>query len=167
MSPIRLYFIILVLILTGCTQSQVSVEPSALPVRKDGINQSVPVLLSVQNKLIAQYHSWKGTPHRWGGMSKQGIDCSGLVQLTFQQKFALILPRTTAEQVKMGQRIRRSELRPGDLVFFKTGMNVRHVGMMVDSMKFLHASSSRGVLLSRMDNLYWQSHYWQSRRIEI
>jgi probable lipoprotein NlpC len=167
MSPIRLCLIFLAFILTGCTQTKVPVKPSALPVRNEGVIQAVSALLSVQNKLMVQYHDWKGTPHRWGGMSKQGIDCSGLVQLTFQQKFALVLPRTTAEQVKIGQGVRRSELQPGDLVFFKTGMNVRHVGMMVDGMKFLHASSSRGVLLSRIDNPYWQRHYWQSRRIEI
>lgn len=167
MSQIRLFLIITALVLTGCAQKQVTVEPPVLLVRNDGITQSVPDALSIQNKLMVQYHDWKGTPHRWGGMSKQGIDCSGLVQLTFQQKFALILPRTTAEQVKIGQGVPRSELRPGDLVFFKTGINVRHVGMMVDSMNFLHASSSRGVLLSRMDNPYWQSHYWQSRRVDI
>jgi probable lipoprotein NlpC len=155
MSSIRLCLIFLAFILTGCTQTKVTVKPSALPVRNEGVIQAVSALLSVQNKLMVQYHDWKGTPHRWGGMSKQGIDCSGLVQLTFQQKFALVLPRTTAEQVKIGQGVRRSELQPGDLVFFKTGM------------KFLHASSSRGVLLSRIDNPYWQRHYWQSRRIEI
>jgi len=124
-------------------------------------------LANLQRALLAQYKDWYGTPHKWGGMSKQGVDCSGLVKLTFEQKFSLSLPRTTASQVKEGYSIKRAQLRTGDLVFFKTGVNVRHVGIMVDNLQFFHASSSRGVILSRLDNPYWNSHYWQSRRVEL
>jgi probable lipoprotein NlpC len=157
------YCALLLLLMSGCSQ-----RSSLEPVEKNtAINAPTVELAHLQGVLLAQYKDWRGTPHKWGGMSKKGIDCSGLVKLTFEQQFSLSLPRTTAAQVKVGYSIKRQQLRTGDLVFFKTGMNVRHVGIMVDELQFFHASSSRGVILSRLDNPYWNSHYWQSRRVNL
>ncbi|MDX2322364.1 MAG: NlpC/P60 family protein [Moritella sp.] len=151
------------LLISGCSQRS-SIEPAG---KKTIVNTPNDELAYLQEPLLSQYKDWRGTPHKWGGMSKKGIDCSGLVKLTFEQQFSLSLPRTTAEQVKVGYSIKRKQLRTGDLVFFKTGVNVRHVGIMVDESQFFHASSSRGVILSRLDNPYWNSHYWQSRRVNL
>nr|WP_304441025.1 NlpC/P60 family protein [Photobacterium sp. J15] len=111
------------------------------------------------------YASWKGTPYRLGGSSKQGIDCSAFVQVGYSDVFYFMLPRTTAEQAKLGQWIPLSEAREGDLVFFKTGRKVRHVGIYLGNASFLHASTSRGVMISRLDNPYWRSAFWQVRRV--
>lgn len=154
---------VLFLFLSGCSQ-QNSIEA---PPENIKINMPSDELAYLQKQLLTQYKGWRGTPHKWGGMSKSGVDCSGLVKLTFEQQFSLPFPRTTAEQVKVGYSIKRQQLRTGDLVFFKTGINVRHVGIMVDEFQFFHASSSRGVILSRLDNPYWNSHYWQSRRVNL
>lgn len=157
------YCAVLLMLVTGCSQRS-AIEPSE---RIETINTPTAELAYLQGQLLAQYKDWRGTPHQWGGMSKEGIDCSGLVKLTFKQKFSLSIPRTTADQVKMGYPINRAQLRTGDLVFFKTGINVRHVGIMLDESQFFHASTSRGVILSRLDNPYWNSHYWQSRRVDL
>ncbi|QFI37300.1 glycoside hydrolase [Moritella marina ATCC 15381] len=162
------YCALLLLLMTGCSQHS-SIKKSTINQAETAPQINVPTaeLAYVQGLLLSQYKDWRGTPHKWGGMSKRGVDCSGLVKLTFEQQFALSFPRTTAEQVKVGRSIKRQQLRTGDLVFFKTGVNVRHVGIMVDEFQFFHASSSRGVIISRLDNPYWHSHYWQSRRVNL
>ena len=110
---------------------------------------------------------WHGTPYRYGGMSRRGVDCSGFVALTFSQRFALQLPRETRAQAEYGTRIDREDLLPGDLLFFKTGRgdNGLHVGIYDSDNQFIHASTSRGVIRSSLDNEYWRDTFWQARRI--
>jgi lipoprotein Spr/probable lipoprotein NlpC len=120
---------------------------------------------TTESKLYAQYQSWQGTPYQLGGLSKKGIDCSGFVYLTFKDKFGVKLPRTTATQVKRGKRIYIGQLQAGDLIFFKTGWKTRHVGIYLSDGRFLHASTSKGVIISRLDNVYWKKKYWRAQRI--
>lgn len=115
-------------------------------------------------KLYTQYNEWRGVKYRIGGQSKQGIDCSSFVQITYKQKFNKSIPRTTELMSKKGKAITMKNLRPGDLVFFKTGWNVRHVGIYAGKGEFIHASTSRGVTKSKLNNVYWADAYWMSRR---
>ena len=119
----------------------------------------------VRSKLLQQLIEWQGVPHRDGGLSKSGVDCSGFVYLTFAEEFGIRLPRTTARQVQQGIVVDQNKLHPGDLVFFNTGIKQRHVGIYVGKNEFIHTSSSRGVMSSRLDNPYWQGAYWHSRRV--
>lgn len=107
---------------------------------------------------------WIGIPYRWGGTTRRGIDCSAFVQQFVRETMGIGLTRTTATQRYEGVSIDRSELRPGDLVFFRR-RGVRHVGVYLSGGEFIHASSSRGVTVSTMDSGYWNRHYWMSRRI--
>ncbi|KQN51648.1 endopeptidase [Serratia sp. Leaf50] len=118
-------------------------------------------------QLNDQLSQWHGTPYRYGGLSRGGIDCSGFVFRTFRDRFGVILPRSTAAQTEVGTKISRKELLPGDLVFFKTGAgeNGLHVGIYDSGNEFIHASTSRGVVRSSLDNVYWRKVYWQARRI--
>lgn len=118
----------------------------------------------VQQALLAQHERWAGTPYRLGGSSFRGVDCSALVQSVFEETFRVSLPRTTGEQVSQGQPVARDALAPGDLVFFRPPGPYDHVGIYLGEGRFLHASTSRGVMISRLDNQYWQRHYWQARR---
>lgn len=111
------------------------------------------------------YRSWKGTPYRYGGTTRRGIDCSAFVQVGYSNVYDLALPRTTAEQVKKGKKISRANAREGDLVFFRTGRNSRHVGIYLGNSEFLHASRSKGVIISSLDNPYWRRTFWQIRRM--
>ena len=118
----------------------------------------------VKKVLNQQYADWRHVKHRMGGMSKKGIDCSGLVYKTYLTKFGIEVPRSTEYQSQAGRSIKKSQLKAGDMVFFKTGFKVRHVGMYIDKGNFLHVSSSKGVMISNMENPYWRSAYWKSRR---
>ena len=121
--------------------------------------------VKVKQILNQQYDDWRRVPHRMGGTSKQGIDCSGLVYNTYRNEFGVDMPRSTEHQSKVGRAIAKEQLRAGDLVFFKTGVFTRHVGMYMDDGDFLHVSSRSGVMISNLDERYWRRTYWKARRI--
>ncbi|MCP4324216.1 MAG: hypothetical protein GY951_17130 [Psychromonas sp.] len=115
--------------------------------------------------LRKEYATWQGTPYRLGGNSKKGIDCSAFVKTIYRDSFNVTLPRTTKTQVKKGYHVYKNQLQIGDLVFFKTGWFTRHVGIYIGESKFIHASTSKGVMTSSLKNVYWKKKYWQARRI--
>ena len=107
---------------------------------------------------------WIGIPYRWGGTTRRGIDCSSFVQQYVRATMDISLPRTTATQRYEGVHVAKADLVPGDLVFFRR-RGTRHVGVYLGDGDFIHASSSRGVTISKMSNSYWRRHYWMSRRV--
>lgn len=119
------------------------------------------------SSLSEHQQEWKGTRYRLGGTSKSGIDCSAFTQITFRDLFGIDLPRTTTEQANAGVRVPKSEIRTGDLVFFKTGRgpNGKHVGVYVKDGQFLHASTKGGVIYSDLNSPYWSKTFWQVRRL--
>ncbi|WP_445375021.1 bifunctional murein DD-endopeptidase/murein LD-carboxypeptidase [Photorhabdus tasmaniensis] len=121
--------------------------------------------LDIKSKILSQYNGWKGVAYRLGGNTRRGIDCSAFVQRTFRDQFGMELPRSTFEQQNIGKKIDRSKLRPGDLVLFKTGTRTRHVGIYVGNDQFVHASTSNGVIVSRLNSTYWSKRYYGGRRV--
>jgi len=119
----------------------------------------------VLHRLYAQYHYWRGVRYKYGGYSRHGVDCSGFTKITFKKQFDIYLERTTEGQAKQGVPISKRHLIAGDLVFFNTGWSSHHVGIYLKHDKFLNASSSKGVTISNLKNVYWRKHYWKSRRI--
>ena len=107
---------------------------------------------------------WIGTPYRWGGDSRRGIDCSAFVRSFMRDNLGVDLPRATAGQQFEGVSIRKDDLLPGDLVFFRR-RSVRHVGVYLGDGEFIHASSSRGVTVSNLSEGYYQQSYWMARRV--
>ncbi|MTW20387.1 C40 family peptidase [Allochromatium palmeri] len=101
-----------------------------------------------------------GTRYLYGGESpKEGFDCSGLTQYAHSQA-GLAIPRTAAAQHRAARPVARRRLQPGDMVFFKTGPNSNHVGLMIDGKRFVHASTSRSrVRIDYLDTPYWNRHY--------
>lgn len=120
----------------------------------------------VKKILNQQYNDWHHVKHRMGGLSKKGIDCSGLVYRTYRTRLGVDMPRSTEYQSRMGREITQQQVRAGDLVFFKTGLFSRHVGMYMEKGKFLHVSASKGVMISNLNDPYWKRTYWKARRIE-
>lgn len=127
-----------------------------------GQTDSSPKQSNASQKVMSAYRHWAGTRYRLGGSSKAGIDCSAFVKATMSSAFNINLPRTTLEQRNVGRKIAKSELRPGDLVFFR---NNKHVGVYVGGGKFVHAGSSTGVTIASLSNSYWARNYTQSRRV--
>ncbi len=148
--------LLFMLLLAGCSSA-----PEPTKVAAPSPNQ---LLLPVKT-LAAFEQQWRGVPYRYGGSSKRGIDCSGFVQLTYQQLARMNLPRTTEEQASRGVKVARSELVSGDLVFFKTGWSSRHVGIYLSHNNFMHASTSEGVTISSLNTPYWRDAFWQARRL--
>ena len=120
----------------------------------------------VTTELKKQMKQWQGTPYKLGGNTLNGIDCSAFVQKTFSDKFDIALPRTTLAQTSQGIQIPKNNLQPGDLVFFKTnwrGGSGLHVGIYN---QFIHASTSKGVITSSLDEKYWKQRFYQARRLQ-
>ena len=110
-----------------------------------------------------------GTPYRYGGSSPSGFDCSGLVVYAFSRAGARNLPRTAAELEERSRPIELSELRPGDLLFFRLyGRKTSHVGLYVGDSAFVHApSSGKGVERVGFDHVYWSSRIERAGRLEF
>ena len=116
-------------------------------------------------RLCNAIDSYIGTPYRYGGTSRNGMDCSGFVMTVFNNAGAR-LPHSSAILVTLGEEVSRDQLRPGDLVFFSiAGKSVSHVGVMRRDGVFAHASTSSGVRLDQLTNPYWAGAYTTARRL--
>ncbi|MFO6422252.1 NlpC/P60 family protein [Motilimonas sp. KMU-193] len=172
----RPYFILvlagLALLLTGCSSSPESTTNQVKQTTMPSSQQPAKVAAKPASEphdidlLLDHYEQWQGVPYRLGGTSTKGVDCSGYVQRVYQDSFDAILPRTTTQQAQLGRQIKRSELTTGDLVFFRISRRTQHVGVYLKDGQFLHASTSKGVIISQLDNPYWKKRYWMSRRIQ-
>lgn len=148
------------LFLAGCRTSDGPVRPGAPKSYGPGVS-AVP-----SGAWQAEADRWIGTPYHRGGDDLGGADCSGFVQQVYRRVARVELPRITQDQFRAGFEVGRSDLRPGDLVFFETTENgVSHVGLMVGGDRFAHASTSKGVIYSRLSETYWNQRYRGARRL--
>ena len=110
--------------------------------------------------------SWIGTPYRYGGTTKAGIDCSGFVGNIYQEVYNKKLQRVANDMQQDCTLISRSELKEGDLVFFTNSRGrVSHVGIYLKNDIFAHSSTSRGVIISRLGDSYWSKHFYKGGRV--
>ena len=121
--------------------------------------------LPCQN-IVSAAKPWMGAPYVYGGNSTDGVDCSGFVQQIYIQVFDLKLPRATAGMYSAGTFVRGGWLKCADLVFFKNirGRGIDHVGIYIGDNRFIHASSSRGVVISNLTSDYYVDHFVSARR---
>ncbi|TNE36411.1 NlpC/P60 family protein [bacterium] len=108
-----------------------------------------------EGKLLNSSKKWLGTPYQYGGTSHSGIDCSGFV-LNVYEDMGYELPRTSQQQYGYTTKISSGEKQIGDLVFFRRGSDIGHVGIYLGSNKMIHASTSRGVIIQDLNNEYLQ-----------
>ena len=131
------------------------------------LTMATPAMASASSSstMINIAHGYIGSPYSYGGTSSAGFDCSGFTQRVFSDSGSS-LPRTTGAQFGVGASVDKGSLQAGDLVFFNTsGKSVSHVGIYIGSNNFIHASSSRGVMISSIyDPHYWGSRYIGARR---
>ena len=121
---------------------------------------------SYQTKgIVETAQRYIGTPYVFGGTSPKGFDCSGFTQYVFKQQ-GRQLPRMADQQFLVGKMISRNSLQKGDLVFFSTyEKGASHEGIYMGEGRFIHASSSKGVMNSHLDEPYWKTHYLGARRV--
>ncbi|MGB5325969.1 MAG: NlpC/P60 family protein [Pseudomonadales bacterium] len=120
-----------------------------------------------RRQLEAHFRQWQGTPYRFGGGNREGIDCSGFVYVTFRDVFGVAMPRTTRQLAVRGMPVSKKQLAVGDLLFFKTGQRQSHVGIYMGEGKFIHASTSRGVMASSIHSAYWSGVFSQARSMRL
>lgn len=117
------------------------------------------------SRILAMAARFQGVPYLWGGTTPDGFDCSGYTQYVFAQN-GISLPRTADAQFEVGLPVTRSQLQPGDLVFFTTyEPGASHNGIYLGDGRFISASSSRGVAVDRLDSSYWGQRYIGARRV--
>lgn len=149
-------------------------EIEALTFEQEAKFEDVIKFISEQNIKVDQIafpdmyvyaYDWLNTPYRYGGNSKNGIDCSRFVMRVYNEALGIEANGTSRQLFQQGRKIDKSDLREGDLVFFKTrGNSISHVGIYLHKGKFVHASSSQGVMVSSLNNPYWSRTYYSSAR---
>ncbi|MCS3867692.1 lipoprotein Spr [Chryseobacterium ginsenosidimutans] len=120
--------------------------------------------------ILTEAETYLGTPYRYGGMTRNGIDCSAFVLSVFGAAAGLSLPRVAASQSQEGEKIEKENLQKGDLIFFSHGRRISHVGIVEEvtedgEVKFIHAATSKGVMISSLNDSYWGPKYRFGKRI--
>ena len=121
--------------------------------------------------ILSEANTYIGTPYRFGGMTRSGIDCSAFVLSVYGSVTGINLPRISSAQAQEGERVEREQLEKGDLLFFQTrGSRISHVGIVQDitpegEIKFIHASTSKGVTISSLNEKYWGLRFRFAKRI--
>jgi len=126
----------------------------------------------VSDTVIEEAKKFIGTPYKYGGTTRAGMDCSGLLLNSFRA-IDITLPRSSEDQSKVGKEVSREDVQPGDLVFFATGKRkkkVTHVGLVTDviskeNVKFIHSSSTLGVVETNLYSEYYRKRFVVARRI--
>jgi lipoprotein Spr len=134
---------------------------------KDYLSQIMGVAMSATSnmKLFHFVYDWIGTPYRFGGSSKKGIDCSAFTKELYSDVFNMSIRRSSRDIFSMVNPISKDDLKEGDLVFFKIhSRSISHVGIYLGNNRFAHASS-RGVAISNLDDAYYSRYFYKGGRV--
>jgi cell wall-associated NlpC family hydrolase len=133
------------------------------------VDPDPPIFSGAPGRALAEFAlGFRGVPYRLGGADPAGFDCSGLVQYVFAQ-YGIFVPRVVEQQYEIGDKIKPSQIQPGDLIFFNTkrsGSGVSHVAIALGEDRFVHAPNSAGVVrVETLGSAYWAGRYVGTRRI--
>ena len=152
MKKIMFLMVVLSLVINACSSSKTVVKSNKKATSK-------------ADKIVANAMQYKGVRYKFGGTTRRGMDCSGVVYLAYGSQ-NVQLPRVSRDMAKRGQKISLSKVKKGDLVFFRTSKSrrgINHVGIVVSNKKglirFIHATSSRGVIVSSISEKYWKKAF--------
>jgi len=155
------------LVIKGSISPTPPVENSSMLQFRYAMMLDVPVEEITNFSLYHFIDDWYGTRYRFGGTSKSGIDCSSFTQKLYASTYGIEIPRTAVTQYSACKRIEKDDLREGDLLFFHTTRSgISHVGVYLGNNRFIHASSSRGVVISNLNESYYVNAYRASGRFE-
>lgn len=164
-------FIVAILVVFSCVSTQAQTKKSTQDpdnLAKDYFSQIMGVAVSATSnvKLYQFVYDWLGTPYRLGGDTENGIDCSGFAYQLYDKVFNTVIGNNSRNIFSMVNPINKEELKEGDLVFFKINSRaISHVGVYLGDNKFAHASSSRGVMISNLNEPYWKRYYYKGGRL--
>lgn len=151
------------------SQKAVAISNAKIALKNSEIANAIKHNKTIDN-ILTEAQTYLGTPYRYGGMTRKGIDCSAFVLSVFGAAAGLTLPRVAASQAQQGERIEKENLQKGDLIFFSHGKRISHVGIVEDvteegEIKFIHAATSRGVMISSLNDSYWGPRYRFAKRV--
>lgn len=152
--------------LSSCRTSAPRLDYQALA--RASILLGVDINMEDNHKLYLEAADWIGVPYRGGGDSKRGADCSGLVYQVYRKVYRTQVPRNTEDLKKESNKVAKRNLREGDLVFFTSSRSknkVAHVGIYLKNGKFIHSSTSKGVIVSNLNENYYTKHWISGGRI--
>ncbi len=168
----RLIYMLTIIMMTvcyGCSSHKSNVHPQ--PVVKRHVEKHVDMNVSSAphgHLLLKEAEKWLGTPYKYGGTTRnEGVDCSGLVMSLYNDALSIKLPRNSAAQAEFCNAIDRDKLEVGDLVFFapRQSGRVNHVGMYIGNGNMIHASGSRGVMISSLSEAYFVKNFYGCGRV--
>src|SRR6202789_2894290 len=172
----KLLLAIALILIFASANAQTNISPNQTPdtapddqesLAKDYLSQIMGVALSATSniKLFHFVYDWIGTPYRFGGTSRKGIDCSAFTKELYSQVFNMDIERNSRDIFRMVSPVRRDELKEGDLVFFKIhSRRISHVGIYLGNNRFAHASS-KGVAISSLDDSYYSRYFYRGGRM--
>jgi len=168
--PLFFLSLLTVALISGCsTRGKRTYHPQQINLIKqtnpEEITYSPNNKNAVSMALYEEYEKWRGTPYKYGGESKNGVDCSSFVESVYYNALRVRVPRTTSQQEKSGYFVAKSKLRVGDLIIFRASYTSKHSGIYIEKGKFMHASTKYGVTISNVNNPYWKTKYSQARRV--
>ncbi len=168
------FFILLSIFLTSCGASRNKV---VITQKKNFTKNSIKTTPEIQPedkrvyKVVSNAKTYEGTRYKYGGTTKKGIDCSGLLYVSFLKE-DIPLPRNSRAMSLEGERLHLKEVTIGDLLFFETNKNkkvINHVGLVVEvqpnEILFIHSSTSKGVIISSLSETYWYNNFVMARRL--
>lgn len=165
--------VVVIVVMTGlmsaCHSSKSASRGSSYVPRTDLKMEIDKDMEPIRRDLLVEAQSWIGTKYKYGGHSRSGTDCSGMIMEIYFNTTGIKLPRNSGEQKSYCREIHDKDMMPGDLVFFSNGGKngrIGHVGMYVGNGQMIHASGSRGVMISLLEEKYWQTHYAGAGRVE-
>lgn len=167
-----LVILILILSFNSCKSSKQAKKKKENPTKIITKKSEEKTPIKTQAEYIIDYaKKFEGVRYKWGGTTESGMDCSGLVFESFRAN-DIVLPRISRDMAKKGDKIQLKKVLKGDLLFFKTGNRrntINHVGLIVDirdnDIKFIHATSSKGVIISGLNETYWLKAFYEARRV--
>lgn len=156
----------MILSLSSCRSVTPELNYKALA--RASLRLGIDIKLEDNHKLYLEAAEWMGVPYRTGGDSKHGTDCSGMTAQIYKKVYRTKLSRSTDGQKNETNKVIKRNLREGDLVFFtssRSGRKVAHVGIYLKDGKFIHASTSQGVIVSRLNESYYTKHWISGGRL--
>lgn len=174
--------LVLLMVIVGCKSSKKTVKSKPLsivvqPDIKESTSENPEFKATLETdrnlalEIVRTALSYSGTRYKYGGTTSKGMDCSGLVFVSFKQH-DILLNRSSSEMASQGVEIKLNDVQKGDLLFFTTGKGrkrINHVGLVVavenNDVKFIHSTTSRGVLVSSIKEGYWNYAFKEARRI--
>jgi cell wall-associated NlpC family hydrolase len=156
---------------SACASTGATPHPFPMPAsggaRGAGVSSGAAIVAIDGDAISGTALTLRGTPYRNGGSDPSGFDCSGFVQYVFAQH-GVAVPREVRDQFQQGQPVRKPDVAPGDLLFFRTTANgPTHVAIAIGGNQFVHAPSSTGVVrVERLAATYWANRYLGARRLQ-